>query len=105
MKNLIIKIKFYLRCLFKKKLSREDLLDRWLLFHNTSTKELIKKHPKEILESPKWFDLYPVTKKQYDEWEAWCKKKLRKYYPKGHVNKSWGWISLDCAPNIKKEIT
>ena len=102
MKNLVRKLKFYLRCLFKKKLSREDLLDRWLLFHNTSTKELIKKHPKEILESPKWFSLYPVTEEQYDKWEVWCKKKLRKYYTEIEINKSWGWIALDCAPKKKK---
>lgn len=105
MKNLIIKIKFYLRCLFKKKLSREDLLDRWLLFHNTSTKELIKKHPKEILESPKWFSLYPVTEEQYDEWVRWSKKRLKKQYSNIEIKKHWGWISLDCAPNIKREIT
>ena len=104
MKNLIRKIKFNLKHLFNtKKLTRDDILNRWLLYHNTSVKEVVKKHPKEILESPKWLDLYPVTEKQYDEWKVWCKKKLKKYYTEIEIKKSWGWIALDCAPNIKKE--
>ena len=104
MKNLIRKIKFNLKHLFNtKKLTRDDILNKWLLFHNTSVKEVVEKHPKEILESPKWFDLYPVTEKQYDEWKVWCKKKLKKYYTEIEIKKSWGWIALDCAPNIKKE--
>lgn len=104
MKNIIRKIKFNLKHFFNtKKLTKDDVLNKWLLYHNTSVKELIKKHSKEILESPKWFDLYPVTEKQYDKWEVWCKKKLRKYYSEGHFKTSWAWITLDCAPVIKKE--
>lgn len=104
MKDLIRKLKFNLKHLFNtKKLTKDDVLNKWLLYHNTSVKELIEKHPIEILKSPEWFDLYPVTEKQYDEWEDWCKKKLRKYYTKVQLIKSWSWIALDCAPNIKKE--
>ena len=104
MKNLIRKLKFNLKHLFNtKKLTRDDILNKWLLFHNTSVKEVVEKQHKEILESPKWFDLYPVTEKQYDKWEVWCKKKLRKYYSEGHFKASWGWITLNCAPNIKSK--
>ena len=104
MKNLIRKLKFNLKHLFNtKKLMKDDVLNKWLLYHNTSVKELINKHPKEVLADPKWFILYPVTEEQYDKWEVWCKKKLKKYYTEREFKKSWGWIALDCAPNIKKE--
>ena len=105
MKNLIRKLKFNLKHLFNtKKLTKDDVLNKWLLYHNTSVKELINKHPKEVLADPKWFTLYPVTEEQYDKWEVWCKKKLRKYYTEREFKKSWGWIALDCSPIIKKEL-
>ena len=104
MKILIRKIKFNLKHLFNtKKLTRDDILNKWLLHHNTSVKQVVENYPKEILAGPKWFDLFPVTEKQYDEWEVWCKKKLKKYYTEIEIKKSWSWFALDCAPNIKKE--
>ena len=104
MNNVVRKIKFNLKHLFNtKKLTRDDILNKWLLYHNTSVKEVVEKHPKEILESPEWFNLYPVTQQQYCEWESWCKKKLKKYYTEIEIKKSWGWIALDCAPVIKNE--
>ena len=89
MKNLIRKLKFNLKHLFNtKKLTRDDILNKWLLYHNTSVKDLINKHPKEVLQNPEWFSLYPITEKQYDKWEVWCKKKLRKYYTEREIRKS-----------------
>ena len=54
MRNLIRKLKFNLKHLFNtKKLTKDDVLNKWLLYHNTSVKELINKHPKEVLQNPK----------------------------------------------------
>ena len=55
---MIRKINFNLKHRFNtKKLTRDDILNKWLLFHNTSVKEVVEKHPKEILETPEWFNL------------------------------------------------
>ena len=90
----------------RKKLNRDDLLNGWLKYHNTSVEEVIKNHPKEVLNNPNWFDLYPVTEEQLKEWELWAKKYIEETsgYPKSLVERSWGFIYLDCAPNtIKKD--
>jgi len=46
--------------------SREDLLNGWLRYHNTNVDEVLKKHTKDELLSPDWFKLYPCTQEQYN---------------------------------------
>jgi len=83
---------------------RNDLLNGWLKYHNTTIEEVIKNHPKEVLESPNWFNLYAVTQEQHDEWERWAKEFIRKKtkYSKKLIEYGWGMVYLDCAPNIIK---
>ena len=86
-----------------KQVSREDLLNGWLKYHNTTVEEVIKTHPKEVLENPDWFKLYPCTQQQHDEWVTWAKAYTKKVttYPKPIIERGWGLIYLDCAPYVK----
>lgn len=89
-----------------KKPDKEELLDMWLTkYHNTNVQELIAKHPKEVLESPEWFKLYPVIEQQHDEWVKECKQLLRSKYkmPKWMIEKGWWSIYLDCSPSISNK--
>jgi hypothetical protein len=86
-----------------KQVYREDLLDWWLMkYHNTNVKELIDKYPKEVLSSPEWFKMFPVTEEQKDEWVKWAKDHIRKTtkISKTMVDRQWHYIFLDCAPYV-----
>jgi hypothetical protein len=87
-----------------KTVKRDDLLNGWLKYHNTSVEQVILKHPKEELSSPDWFKLYAVTQDQYDEWEKWAKEYLKKRakISKLLIARQWAMICLDCAPAIKQ---
>ena len=89
----------------KKLPSREELLNGWLKYHNTTVEGVISKHPKEVLESPDWFKLYPVTQEQYDEWESWAKSYIKECtkYTKKYINRKWEWLALDIGPHVKNE--
>jgi len=85
---------------------REEIMNLWLTkYHNTTVKEVIAKHPKEVLESPDWFKLYPCTKEQEDEWVKEAKSLLKKKYkmPKWLIEKGWWSVYLDCSPYVSKE--
>jgi hypothetical protein len=88
----------------RKEPNRDDLLNGWLKHHNTTVEEVVKKHPKEVLESPEWFKLYAVTQEQHDEWVVWAKKYIKETtgYSKKLIERGWGFLYLDCAPSIKK---
>jgi hypothetical protein len=88
-----------------KQVSREDLLNGWLKYHNTTVEEVIKTHPKEVLENPDWFKLYPCTQQQHDEWATWAKAYIKKvtHYSKSIIERGWGVVYLDCAPYVTKE--
>ena len=51
----------------EEKISSELILNQWLKYHNTTIKEVEVKYPKELKKGT-WFNYYPVTKEQYDEW-------------------------------------
>lgn len=84
--------------------SREHILNLWLKYHNTTVEEIVKKHPKEVLKDIKWFDLYSVTQEQHDEWVNEAKKYIKSItkLSKKYIDRKWGLIYLDCAPNIIK---
>ena len=81
----------------------DDIRDLWLQkYHNTNTKELVEKLPEEVRMSPKWFELYPCTQEQYNEWVIEAKAYLKKHTKWGnhYINRSWPFISLDAAPYV-----
>lgn len=90
----------------KKLPNRDELLNLWLSkYHNTTVEEIIAKHPKEVLESPDWWKLYPCTQEQEDEWIKEAKELLNKKYKisKKILDISWWSVYLDCSPYVSKE--
>ena len=87
-----------------KKPSREDILNGWLKYYDTTIEEIKTLHDEEILKSPDWFKLYPVTQEQHDEWVIWAKEYIKKTtkLSKKFVDKNWGFVYIDCAPNVIK---
>lgn len=87
-----------------KKPSREDILNGWLKYYDTTIGEVKTLHDEELLKSPDWFKLYPVTQEQHDEWVIWAKEYIRKVtkMSKKFIDRGWGMVYLDCAPNIIK---
>ncbi len=83
------------------KISSELILNQWLKYHNTTIKEVEVKHPKELKKGT-WFNYYPVTKEQYDEWNEWLvgyiKTITKLSIPR--IKKDLPWVRLDFAPNI-----
>lgn len=77
-----------------------EILDGWLKYHDLDVDKLIASQPKEVLEDSGWFELYPVTQEQYDEWVAWAKKYILANYriSKTMLERIWGRIALDYAP-------
>jgi hypothetical protein len=51
----------------------------------------------------KFYNIYAVTQKQYDEWETVVKKILYKKLgvSKAFFDKNWEMTCLNCAPSIK----
>lgn len=88
-----------------KYVDRDLLINEWLKYHNTNVKELVAKHPKEVLEDPSWFKLYPVTQEQHDEWMDWAKKYVKSILKlKGkQFDWNWGMIYLDSSPSVIDE--
>lgn len=89
----------------KKKVTTEDLINLWLKpHHGLDVQELIKKYPEEC-KSPDWFDKFPCTKAQHDEWEKTAKELVRKDYrlSKSRLEREWGFIYLNTSPQIIKE--
>ena len=89
----------------KKLPNRNELINLWLKkYHNTTVEDIIAKYPKEILESPEWFKLYPCTQEQCDEWEVETKELLKNKYKlsKNLIERGWGLLFLDCSPYVKR---
>ena len=89
-----------------KTIDRSVLMDWWLQkYHNTTCEEVVRNYPEEA-KTPQWFKLYPVTQKQHDEWEKWAKDYVKKVtkLPKKYIDRHWGFVYLDCSPDVIKEI-
>jgi hypothetical protein len=88
-----------------KEISIDELQNYWLTkYHNTNVNDILLKHPEEAKTS-KWYDLFPVTQEQHDEWEIWAKEYIRKKTKssKKSIERNWCWIHLDASPNIIKD--
>ena len=82
--------------------SGDDIINGWLRYHGTTVQEVVEKHPEEA-KSGEWFDLYPVTQEQHDQWEDWAKEYIRKKtkFSKKRIERGWGLTYLYAAPKIK----
>jgi hypothetical protein len=93
-----------------KELTEEHLIDWWLnKYHNTSLKKIREEHPEWGDHNPEYtshifYDAYPVTQEQHDEWCEWAKKEVKKYFKLSKIglNKSFGFIYLNTSPKVMK---
>lgn len=87
----------------RKTLTEEEIINAWLeKYHGITIQELVGKHPR-LVKTPKWYDKYPVTQEQHDQWSEWLTKKLMWYWGcsrKVAQRDRWA-IYLNCAPNVK----
>ena len=91
-----------------KEVDATELVDKWLTdYHNTTLKEVKEKHGWEDgndEHTREFYQTYPVTQEQHDEWKEWMEKRVAKVtglgirYTRKH---SWG-IYLNTSPSIKK---
>jgi hypothetical protein len=86
-----------------KQVNETDLFNLWLTpYHNTTVEEVIAKHPKEVLQNPSWFKLYPVTQEQHDEWVINAKALVKKVTKMSNkfLDRQWGFIYLQVSPYV-----
>ena len=93
----------------RKKLTLDEIVNYWLeKYHGITVAQVREEHPDWTERNPMYssrifYETYPCTEEQHDEWREWLVKALmketrmgRKYVEKG----IWG-IYLDTAPMIK----
>ena len=94
----------------RKKVDENILLNEWLIvFHGVDIEEVKKAHPEWEKEperhSRDFFIAYAVTNEEYNEWEEWAKKYIKKItrYPMKYIDRQFCWVALQIGPIIKKE--
>ena len=87
-----------------KQVGRNDLLNGWLKFHNTTVDELAVTLPEELKDSPEWWAMYAVTQEQHDESVEWAKDFVKKEtkISKRMFERLWPLTYLNCAPSVIK---
>lgn len=89
----------------KSELTEEFIKDYWLKkYHNTTCAEIVKKYP-EFCKNIDWYNKYPVTQEQHDEWYNWTIAIISKTFKlsKTHARRGFAFDYLNCAPNIIDE--
>jgi len=95
----------------KQKLTADDILNWWLAkYHNTSIDRVFKDHPEWDVHSKDWnsrvfYEAYPVTQEQHDEWYEWVITTLMKEKGMGRKNteRNFSFVYLNTAPSVKKD--
>ena len=59
------------------KLTEKEIYNYWLKHHNIDVDYLIAHEP-ELIKTPEWYDKYPVTQEQHDEWYNWVIGRIMK---------------------------
>ena len=80
---------------------RNEIINGWLKYHNTTVDEILKQYPEEC-KSGQWFALFKVTQEQHDEWVVWAKKRIREMskVSKKFIDRVWPYIYLNDSPSI-----
>lgn len=88
----------------RKQLTEEMLINWWLeKYHNITLEDVKKLHPDWNEKNSQYFyDTYPVTEEQHDEWRKWAFNEFWKWQGMGkrYAEKSFTWVYLNCAPKI-----
>jgi len=93
----------------KNKLTLDDVVNWWLKeYHNTNIKEVLQDHPEwddGENHHREFYEAYPVTQKQHDEWREWLTKRLKKETHMGRkaVERNMWAIYLNTAPSVKDD--
>jgi hypothetical protein len=85
----------------KNDLSGEDLINLWLIpIHNEMIQVLFKNNPN--ITSDEFYDTYPVTQQQHDEWYDQCIDLVRKKFriSKKVAKRKFAWTYLNAAPKV-----
>lgn len=94
-----------------KKLTQDDLLNWWLeKYHNTNVEKVLIDNPDWDVHSKDWnsrtfYEKYPVTQQQHDEWYKWALDTFAKHFrlSKKQATRSFSFTYLDTAPSIIKD--
>ena len=91
----------------KAKLTEEEFVNWWLTeYHDTNLNEVRVSHPqwKDSSYSREFYEAYPVTQEQHDEWYEWAIERLMKHYKisKKRAKKDFSFPYLNVSPLIKK---
>jgi hypothetical protein len=93
----------------RKQATQNDLINWWLeKYHNTNTEKVLKDHPEWDVESKEWdsrtfYDTYPCTQEQHDEWYDWAIETVMKDYgirSKKYAERSFAFTYLNVSPKI-----
>ena len=97
----------------KSTVTTEYFLDWWLdKYHNTNPEKVLEDHPEwaEAIEAGKFdsrefYEAYPVTKEQHDEWHEWAISEVMRIfgYSKKRARQIFAFTYLNCAPNYGME--
>lgn len=88
----------------KLKITEDDLINGWMVkYHGLSLAEAYERQP--WTNEKEFYDRYPVTQEQHDEWREWMYATLTKEtkLPRKYVERSGSFIYLNCSPKIKKD--
>ena len=94
----------------RKELTNDDLINWWLeKYHNTNMDGVLKDNPDWDIHSKEWnsrtfYQKYPVTQEQHDEWEKWAFNAFTKHFrvSKTYAKRAWPYTYLNVSPSIKK---
>lgn len=94
----------------RKELTEKDIINYWLeKYHNTNMDKIASEHPDWRNDNPEYnscifYEAYPVTQEQHDEWRAWLLKKLMWFTGMGkkYCERAMWAVYLNTAPNIKE---
>ena len=92
----------------KAKLTEAYLINWWLeKYHNTNLEKVQAEHPDWTKDNPDYnslmfYDAYPCTQEQHDEWLVWAKEKFAKHFrlTKKQVDRHFALTYLNVSPKV-----
>jgi len=93
----------------KKKLTETDLVNWWLdKYHSTNSEKVIEDHPEWDVGGKNWssitfYDAYPCTQEQHDEWYEWAVREFKKHFRLSSIKRAkrdFAFVYLNTAPKI-----
>ena len=95
--------------MIKKQLTSDHLINWWLeKYHHTNMDKVVAENNWIIdkdWDSRVFYDRYPVTQQQCDEWERWAILEVAKFNRLGvkYVKRMFWPIYLNCSPKVIRD--